>query len=321
MVGKIVVRTILTGMIVFVLTGLCTPAETLGQQRPASPLPPRSAPQASSSQKDACAALSSLPPTVSKLAEAQAAAWTCLREGVSNKDTDHRIQAVYALGALDVRSESVPLIEARLQDKDSLVRQAAAKTLGDMQATQSIPTLRAALDDKSAAVSFTAAQALWHMGDQTGTSILAQVLAGDRGVSPGMIHSEWHDMHEQLRNPTSLAEFGAVQATGAFLGPAAFGVAALEELAKDKTAGVRALSASLLGAGTDSGDRLLLEQALKDKSWIVRAAAAEALGHAGDESDIDKLMPMMDSGHPAERYKAAAAMVRLTTKISAPEGK
>jgi HEAT repeat protein len=107
-----------------------------------------------------------------------------------------------------------------------------------------------------------------------------------------------------------------VQAAGAFLGPAGFGVAALEELAKDKTAGVRAISAGMLGDGTDPGDRVLLEEALKDKSWLVRAAAAQALGHAGDQSDIEKLMPMMDDNHPAVRYKAAAAIVRLTTTVN-----
>lgn len=253
-------------------------------------------------------------PVPTKPEEIKATAWKCLREGVNDRDTDHRMQAVYALGTLGTRADGVPLIEGMLQDKDSLVRQAAAKTLGDMRASQSIPNLRVALDDKSAAVSFTAAQALWHMGDQSGTSILAQVLAGDRGVSPGLIHSEWHDMHEQLHNPTSLAEFGAVQAAGAFLGPAGFGVAALEEMAKDKTAGVRALSATLFGAGTDPGDRVLLEEALKDKSWLVRAAAAEALGHVGNEADIEKLSLMMEKGRPAERYKAAAAIVRLTSQ-------
>ena len=77
---------------------------------------------------------------------------------------------------------------------------------------------------------------------------------------------------------------------------------------------MRALSAGLLASGTDSGDRVILEQALNDKSWLVRAAAAEALGYAGDESDIDKLRVMMDKGHPAVRYKAAAAIVRLTTQ-------
>jgi hypothetical protein len=91
-----------------------------------------------------------------------------------------------------------------------------------MRATQSIPNLRTALDDKSAAVSSTAAQDLWRMGNESGTSILAQVLAGDRGVSHGLIHSEWHDMQKQLHNPASLAEFGAVQAAGTFIGPAGF---------------------------------------------------------------------------------------------------
>jgi len=312
MVGKIVARSLVTGGVVFLVTGLCLVGESLGRQRSASSPSARIAPQIPSSQRrDACTASPSSP---TKPAEARAAAWTCLREALNNRDADHRIQAVYALGTLGVQSDTVPPIEARLEDKDSLVRQAAAKTLGDMQASQSIPKLHTALDDKSAAVSFTAAQALWRMGDQSGTSILAQVLAGDRGVSPGLIHSEWHDMHEKLHNPTSIAEFGAVQAAGAFLGPAGFGVAALEELAKDKTAGVRAVSAGLLGSGTDSGDRVVLEQALNDKSWLVRAAAAEALGHAGGQSDVEKLVPMMDNNHPAVRYKAAAAIVRLTTQ-------
>ena len=284
MIGKIRGRMALIGALVFCLMGFSLSAPSLAQL-----------------------------PAQTNSAERRTAAWAFLRDGLNNKDADHRIQAVYALGALGGQSDSVSLIEARLQDKDSLVRQAAAKTLGDMQASRSIPKLRIALDDTSAAVSFTAAQALWHIGDQSGTSILAQVLAGDRGVSPGLIHSEWHDMHEQLHNPISIAEFGAAQAAGAFLGPAGFGVAALKELAKDKTAGVRALSASLLRAGSDPGDRVLLEEALKDKSWLVRAAAAEALGQIGNETDVEKLSPIMDKGHPAERYKAAAAIIRLTS--------
>lgn len=311
MVGKTVAKSVMTGAVIFLLSGLGLSQQSSGKERLASPPPAQVAPQASSSGgRDACAASTSSP---TKPAEARATAWTCLREGLSNKDSDHRVQAVYALGTLGVQGDTIPLIEARLQDTDSFVRQAAAKTLGDMQAHESAPRLHAALDDKSAAVSFTAAQALWRMGDQTGTSILAQVVAGERGVSPGLIHTEWHDMHEQLHNPTSLAEFGAEQAAGAFIGPAGFGLAALQELARDKTAGARAASATMLGSGTDSGDRAILEQALNDKSWLVRAAAAEALGHAGNQGDVDKLLPMMDKGHLAVRYKAAAAIVRLTT--------
>jgi len=160
--------------------GLWLPGKSLGQQRQASRPSAGIPPLAPSSQaQDACAASCSIPTSPAKPAEARAAAWRCLREGLSNKDADHRIQAVYALGTLGV--QSVPRIESELEDKDSLVRQAAAKTLGDMQASQSIPSLQAALDDQSAPVSFAAAQALWRMGDKSGTSILVQVLAGDRG--------------------------------------------------------------------------------------------------------------------------------------------
>jgi HEAT repeat protein len=235
-----------------------------------------------------------------------------LREGLSNKDADHRIQAVYALGTLGVQSNTVAPIESELEDKDSSVRRAAAKTLGDTQAFQSIPSLQAALDDQSAAVSFAAAQALWRMGDKSGTRILVQVLAGDRGVSPGMIQSQSHDFHEKLHDPTSMTEFGATTAAGAVFPGAGFGVAAVKELASDKNAGARAVSATLLSSGTESDDRAILEQALNDKNWVVRAAAAEALGHAGDVSDVDKLMPMLDNGHPTVKYQAAASIVRLT---------
>ena len=255
---------------------------------------------------------SAVPKNPLKPAEARAAAWRRLREGLNNKDADHRIQAVYALGTLGVQSGTVVPVESELEDKDSSVRQAAAKTLGDMQAFQSIPSLQAALDDQSAAVSFAAAQALWRMGDKSGTNILVQVLGGERSVSSGLIRTQSHDMHEKLHDPTSLTEFGATTAAGAFFPGAGFGVAAVKVLASDKNAGARAVSAGLLSSGTDSDDRAILEQALNDKNWAVRAAAADALGHAGDMSDVNKLMPMLDNSHPTVKYRAAAAIVRLT---------
>jgi cytochrome c oxidase subunit 2 len=258
------------------------------------------------------ASQSAVPENPLKPAKARATAWRCLREGLNNKDADHRIQAIYALGTLGVQSGAVVPVESELEDKDSSVRQAAAKTLGDMQAFQSIPSLQAALDDQSAAVSFAAAQALWRMGDKSGTNVLVQVLAGERSVSSGLIQSQSHDMHEKLHDPTSLTEFGATTAAGAFFPGAGFGVAAVKELASDKNAGARAVSAGLLSSGTDSDDRAILEQALNDKNWAVRAAAADALGHAGDMSDVNKLMPMLDNGHPTVKYRAAAAIVRLT---------
>lgn len=281
--NKYVNRSVVTGAIAFLLMGLWLQGEALGQAHPAT-------------AQGASAASCSVPTSPTNPAEARTAASSCLREGLNNKDTDHRIQAVYALGTLGVQPDTVPLIELALEDKDSSVRMAAAKSLGDMQAFQSIPSLQAALDDQSAAVSFAAAQALWRMDDRSGTSILVQVLAGERNVSFGLMQSQSHDMYEKLHDPTSMAEFGATTAAGSFFPGAGFGVAAVKKLASDKNAGARAVSATLLSSGTDSDDRAILERALNDKNWVVRAAAAEALGHAGDSSDIDKLMPMLDNG-------------------------
>ena len=297
--NKHVNRSVVTGAIAFLLMGLSLQGEALGQAHPAT-------------AQGASAASCTVPSSPTNPAEARKAASSCLREGFNNKDTDHRIQAVYALGTLGVQPDTVPLIESALQDKDSSVRMAAAKTLGDMQAFQSIPSLQAALDDQSAAVSFAAAQALWRMGDKSGTSILVQVLAGKRSVSSGLVQSQSHEFQEKLRDPASLTEFGATTAAGALVPGAGFGVAAVKELVSDKNAGARAVSATLLSSGTDSDNRAILERALNDKNWVVRAAAADALGHTGDSSDIDKLMPLLNNGHPTVKYRAAAAIVRLT---------
>ncbi len=93
---------------------------------------------------------------------------------------------------------------------------------------------------------------------------------------------------------------------------------------KDKTAGVRALSAQLLGSSTGPAAREELRSALSDKSWVVRARAAEALGHNGTRQDVENLLPLLDDGHAAVKYKSAAAIVRLAsprTPQAAPGGR
>jgi HEAT repeat protein len=212
----------------------------------------------------------------------------------------------------------VALVENALSDESQLVRQTAASTLGDMKARTSIPKLRDALDDDSAAVSFAAAQALWQMGDDSGLSILIQVLEGERGVAPSFIHAKWHDIRKKMRDPKYLAEFGALQAAGAFLGPAGFGVGLVEEIAKDKSSGARALAAAMLARNSESGSRIALENALQDKSWLVRASAAQAMGTRGNSASIDLLAPLLEDSNAEVRYNAAAAVMRLSPRVTVP---
>jgi HEAT repeat protein len=237
-------------------------------------------------------------------------AWKTLTDGLAEKNYDRRAQAVAALGTIGLRRDSVALIEAALNDKDEPVRLAAADVLGTMKSRSSIPKLQVALDDSSPIVSFAAAQSLLLMGDKSGLDMFMQILDGDHKVSTGIVSGGMHKVHEELHDPTALAELGAIQTAGAFLGPAGFGVAAAIEMSKDKAAPARAISAKLLADDTSDDARQTLRDALQDKSWIVRAAAAEALGVHGSANDVAALAPLLDDVHKEVRYRAAAAIIR-----------
>jgi HEAT repeat protein len=291
------------------------------QQRPASPPPP---PAAQPKPGSAAAAAPGAAPSVASAvspdavalspAAASRKAWKCLNAGLAEKNYDRRAQAIAALGTIGLRRDVISLIEDSLNDKDTLVRQAAVEVLGNMKSRGSIPKLRVALDDNSAVVRFAAAQALWTMGDKSGQYLFQEVLDGDRKVSTGLVRGGLQQVHEELHDPKALAELGAEQAAGAFLGPAGFGVTAAVEMSKDKAAPARAISARLLGNDTSDDGREVLREALQDKSWIVRAAAAEALGVHGSLNDVTTLAPLLDDQQKEVRYRAAAAIIRVTSR-------
>ena len=156
------------------------------------------------------------------------------------------------------------------------------------------------------------------MGDSSGVSIFIQVLAGDRGASPGFIHEQWHDITKKLHDPKSLAEFGVLQAAGAFLGPAGFTIGIMEEVTKDRSSAARAISAQALAESREPASREALEQALADKSWIVRATAAQAIGVRGSPHAVALLTELLDDSRREVRYNAAASIVRLVP--ASPKG-
>jgi HEAT repeat protein len=312
-----------TGMVVAL--ALCVWARD-AQQRPASPPPPAAQPKPGSTAAAAPAkpgaapsVASAVSPDAAALSPAAASrkAWKCLNDGLAEKNYDRRAQAIAALGTIGLRRDAISLIEGGLNDKDAPVRQAAVDVLGTMKSRGSIPKLRAALDDNSAAVSFAAAQALWTMGDRSGQDLFLEVLEGDRKVSTGLVRGGLQQVHEELHDPKALAGLGAEQAAGAFLGPAGFGVTAAIEVSKDKAAPARATSARLLADDTSDDARKVLREALKDKSWIVRAAAAEALGVHGSLNDVATLAPLLDDEQKRVRYRAAAAIIRVTSRRAA----
>ena len=305
---------VVIGMVVLVLLILCVFARSAQQGSASSPALSGAQPKSDSTET---AAPTKPGAAVLSPAAASRKAWKCLKDGLEEKNYDRRAQVITAVGTIGLRRDVVSLIEGGLNDKDAPVRQAAVEVLGTMKSRGSIPKLQLALDDNSAVVSFAAAQALWTMGDRSGQDLFVEVLDGDRKVSTGLVRGGLQKVHEELHDPKALAELGSEQAAGAFLGPAGFGVTAAVELAKDKAAPARAISARLLANDTSDSAREVLREALQDRSWIVRAAAAEALGVHGSLNDVATLAPLLDDNQKEVRYRAAAAIIRVASRRAA----
>lgn len=235
------------------------------------------------------------------------AAWHVLRTSYSQNKSPQKIDVITALGTLGRDPAAIRFLEHALADNDPDVRVAAVSTLGQMKARSAIAKLRLALQDREPQVSFAAAKALWNMGDRAGRDIFIQVLQGKRSTSPGMIEAA----KKHYLNAHTLALMGVEEGAGAIFGPLGYGVSAIRELASDKGAPARALSAEMLSLDRTPQALRALEDGTGDDNWVVRAAAAEALGNTGDRRVLPTLRTMLDDEKDPVRCMAAAAIIRL----------
>ena len=240
-------------------------------------------------------------------------AWVTLQKAL-NEGQVHRQQAMAALGCIDAGNErAVKLLEDGLQDKDSLVRKAAAIALGNMKARQAIPYLREAVSDKGE-VAFAAAKALSDMGDSGGRDMFVAVIAGDRSDAPGFLTGGIRDAKKRIKHPEGLLLIGASEGAGVFFPYAGYPMMAAQEAVKDKGAPSRAEAAMYLAKDPDPYAVTLLEWALTDKYHAVRAAAACGLAKRGTPDSIVKLEPLLDDDHDSVRTTAAAAIIHIADR-------
>jgi HEAT repeat protein len=255
--------------------------------------------------------------TDAALSAIRTSAWNTLNKGLNDSDPEHRVHAVVAVGTIGPTPEAIKVIETALRDdKATVVRQAAAVTLGDINARTAIPSLEAALEDNPE-VSFAAAKALESMGNTSGRWIFEEVLEGERTDKPGAIHGLVRKAKQKLHSPTQLALMGVKEATGQFLGPASIGITIGQMALKDSGAAGRTAAVAALAKDPDPYVVTLLEWALADKSWAVRAAVVKALGERGNQNTISKLLPLLRDDRDLVRSLAAAAVIKLS-KSGAP---
>ena len=247
-------------------------------------------------------------------------AWNALNTSLNGGDTEHRREALAAVGTIDGQNAlAVKAATDALRDKNAEVRQAAALVLGEMKADSAIPALKQALDD-SPEVAFAAAKSLSQLGDDTGRDVLVEVLAGERkDIKPGMLKNAAHEGKSKLHHPGGLVLMGAQDATGAMFGPVSFAFPAVKDAVglHSKGAPARAAAAAYIARDPDPYAITLLEWALNDEHEFVRLEAARGLGQRGNAESVAKLRPLLDDPHTIVRDFAAAAIVRIGDRAGA----
>ena len=287
------------------------------QQKPSDSTPASPAPAAPANSPADDKNASTEPPAEDNRPQTHLSPWQMLAEGMESHTVARRQDALAALGTLGKREQAIQLVVAALDDKDTSVRQLAARNLGQMHAQSAIPRLRTALNDDSVGVSFAAAKSLWDMGDHSGRDVFIEILSGKKSNSTGVMTDQMESTKKRLQDPRGLAIIGAKEAASSLFGPAGWGITIVEEVTKDRSASARAMSAALLGHDGSKDAVRELDEALWDKNWIVRAAAAQALGECKRRDQIKHLRGLLWDGKPAVRYMAAASIIRLSSSRAA----
>ena len=196
-----------------------------------------------------------------------------------------RARALRVLGELKVPA-SVPTLLQALEDRDSDVRNVAARSLGRMKLQAAEEALVSLLGKHDQAVSARIAAICIEMGPRT---------------APLLIRS--------LRDGSPKARFWSARILGEIRDPRA--VRSLGDALLDPEADVRSASTWALGEIGERATGPLVEPLLRDPLWYVRAHAAESLGKLGDGSYAPVLGDALRDRSWWVRKNALDALVRL----------
>jgi HEAT repeat protein len=242
-----------------------------------------------------------------------------LEAGLTQKSAARRVAAVRVLGFIPNDPHAVELAEKALQDKNSVVRAAAATALELMHASAADPELKQALNDKNLAVVMAAAHALSLLNGPACYDVYYAVYTGARKNDQGMIAQERKILHD----PKQMVETGVDEGIG-FLPYAGDGWEAYQTIMKDKKDGAAAKAALVTALAKDPEPRTgkLLLTVSRNRNWVLRVAALQAIATRGDPILLSGIEPRLSDSKREVRYAAAAAVIRLegAAKVTTPKG-
>ncbi len=195
-------------------------------------------------------------------------------------------------------------------------RATAAYRLGDMACVEAIPRLIRALNDRDTDVRAASARSLGRLGAYEATEPL--VLALVVGIVPRAIAFRavldigapgLPALRRLTRNSDAAIRADALELIG-WLGDAADADTLIEAMA-DSSAEVRARAAGTLGRLAETDGAAALAAALDDRIYFVRLHAARALGQVGERDAVGRLLRQARD----DRFEAARAAAQAVARI------
>ena len=246
-------------------------------------------------------------------APADAQATEILRQALTARNPDTRVQGVVALSLASENNSLLPLLIGMAGDKDVQVRIAVVASLADVKSKAAIEALHTLLKDSVPEVSFAAAKALWNLHDPAGETALLAIVEGDSKTASGYITSEMRQALRLMHTPTTTFLLAVRQGIGFVPVPGlGQGIASMQALLTDPGTSGRAAAVLLLGKDKDPVLLPALRDALHDKNWTVRAAAVHAMAIRDNPALKKDLAPVLQDEKEGVRLRAAAAYLRLS---------
>jgi len=236
-----------------------------------------------------------------------------MKAGAADRDPDTRRQVALALSLGRSTPEVISMMRALVKDGDSLVRQAALDTVGELGDQKLAPAAEAALDDDVAEVVFAAARALYRLHDPAGKSTLIAVVEKEQKVQSNPLRVKLRNMIRRMKTPRS-AFFLAVEQGAGFIPVPGMGagISAMSALLNDENFSGRATALLLLATDKSAEVRALIEQAFMDDDWSMRAAAVQLVAQPQNVRWRPRLIPAIDDTNKKVRFRAAAVYLRVT---------
>lgn len=235
-----------------------------------------------------------------------------LKAGAADRDPDAHRQAALALSLSRSSAEVISMVDALAKDGDSLVRQAALDTVGELGDRKLAPAAETALNDDVAEVVFAAARALYRLHDPAGKSMLIAVVEKEQKAESNPLRIKLRNLIRRMKTPRSALFLAVEQGAGFIPVPGVGeGISAMSALLNDENFSARATALLLLAEDKSADTRALIGQAFLDDDWSMRAAAVQLVARPQNDRWRPRLIPALDDSNKKVRFRAAAVYLRV----------